>query len=125
MATDPCDNFRLCDLTQVSLLDANFANFSGLSAHPGFRLHRNPHRRRLTHDGPGPRRAQRERHDQSAPRPAAMKQPVHGSIDLFGVAIADGQKTTLSQSGIGQSQPAKSFAVEFLVYGYYQKLRPR
>lgn len=34
----------------------------------------------------------------------------------LGVAIADGQKTTLSQSGIGQSQWTKSFAVEFLVY---------
>jgi hypothetical protein len=33
-----------------------------------------------------------------------------------GVAIADGQKTTLSRSGIGQSQRAKSFAMEFLVY---------
>ncbi len=30
---------------------------------------------RLTHDRPDPRRARRERHDQSAPRPAAMKQP--------------------------------------------------
>ena len=41
---------------------------------PGFRLQRNPYRRRLIHDRPGPRRARRERHDQSAPRPAAMKQ---------------------------------------------------
>jgi hypothetical protein len=31
----------------------------------------------------------------------------------IGVAIADGQKTTLSQSGTGQSQRAKSFPVEF------------
>jgi hypothetical protein len=36
--------------------------------------------------------------------------------EQIGVAIAGGQKTTLSQSGIGQSQRAKSFAVEFLVY---------
>jgi hypothetical protein len=32
------------------------------------------------------------------------------SKDANGVAIAGGQKTTLSQSGIGQSQGAKSFA---------------
>ena len=50
----------------------------GLEIHqPGFQLFRNSHRRRLTHDRPGPRRAWREGHDQSAPRPAAMKQPVH------------------------------------------------
>ena len=33
-----------------------------------------------------------------------------------GVALANGQKTTLSQTGIGQSQGAETFAVEFLVY---------
>ena len=31
-------------------------------------------------------------------------------------ALANGQKTTLSQTGIGQSQGAETFAVEFLVY---------
>jgi hypothetical protein len=39
---------------------------------------------------------------------------IHDLNAVIGVAIAGGQKTTLSQSGIGQSQRAKSFAVEFL-----------
>jgi hypothetical protein len=42
----------------------------GLRVHrPSFGMHNNRHRVRLTHGGRGPRRAWRERQDQSAARP--------------------------------------------------------